>query len=104
MRFGKFKNIFFVILGIIALFVAYSVFMVGDSQDSSAVLVSENERSGRAPSSATELLRVLDDLQKIKLDSRFFIDEAYRSLRDWSVRLVPEPEGRINPFAPFSSK
>ena len=100
MRLGKFKYILFVLVGAVALFVAYSIFVVRDSGES-AVLVSENERTGRVPSSATELLRVLNDLQNITLDPRFFADEAYRSLRDWSVRLVPEPEGRTNPFAPF---
>jgi len=70
MRFGKFKYILFALVGAVALFVAYSIFVVRDSGES-AVLVSENERTGRVPSSATELLRVLNDLQILLLTRAF---------------------------------
>jgi len=49
------------------------------------------------------LLVVLDRIESIKLDEKFFENAAFLSLQDFSVVLTPEPTGRPNPFAPIGS-
>jgi hypothetical protein len=40
-------------------------------------------------------------MKSTKLDSAFFTDPVFLSLKDSSVEIVKEPVGRKNPFAPF---
>lgn len=48
-----------------------------------------------------DLLVVLEKIESIKLDESIFTDPAFVSLQDYSITLVPETAGRINPFAPL---
>lgn len=48
-----------------------------------------------------EIVEILGRLKAIKMDTNFFQNESFNSLIDNSVELVPEPVGRINPFAPL---
>ena len=45
-----------------------------------------------------ELLRMLRNLENIKLDPTIFSDPAFVSLVDYSRPLAPQPQGRNNPF------
>ena len=47
-----------------------------------------------------QILTLLSELQDIELRSEIFESQAYESLVDFSVEIVPEPVGRENPFLP----
>lgn len=56
------------------------------------------------PSVAREFLTLLLSVKNIKLDDTIFSDDAFNSLHDSSITLIPDAtEGRINPFAPIGS-
>lgn len=51
---------------------------------------------------AGEFLTLLLNVKNIKLDDAIFSDNAFISLHDSSIILIPDGnEGRINPFAPL---
>lgn len=94
------KNIFTVVAIVLILFVAYSFFFGGDSEED-ALLIGESSQESKIPQAARDLLAVLKDLQEIKLNIELFQDRAFRELQDFGVQLVSEPQGRTNPFAPL---
>ncbi|MEX0933697.1 MAG: hypothetical protein WD003_00330 [Candidatus Paceibacterota bacterium] len=90
------KNITLVVLLLAGLFVAYS-FFTGDSSDGELL----------SSSSASELTVVdnlfvlLNSLSQLRIDTSIFEKESYRSLKDYTVILGTEPQGRTNPFRPI---
>jgi len=46
-------------------------------------------------------LGLLNQVRSLKIDSAFFTDSTFVSLKDYSVAITPEPVGRPNPFAPL---
>lgn len=55
--------------------------------------------SSNSPASV-EILRALEGLHTVTLDSTVFEDPVFNSLSDFGVVIPPEPVGRRNPFAP----
>jgi len=49
-----------------------------------------------------DLLRALQELRTIKLDTTIFNDQVFRSFIDFGTVLTPQQTGRDNPFAPIS--
>lgn len=67
-------------------------------------ITNEGELSSEDSEIARELLGVLLNVKSIRLEDSIFNDEAFMSLRDSSILLVPDGnEGRPNPFAPIGS-
>ena len=53
---------------------------------------------------AGEFLALLLNVKSIKLNDAIFSDNAFISLHDSSITLIPDgTEGRVNPFAPLGS-
>ncbi|MFA5840691.1 MAG: hypothetical protein WC847_00220 [Candidatus Paceibacterota bacterium] len=53
---------------------------------------------------AKEFLTLLSSVKNIKLDDVIFSDQAFNTLRDSSITLIPDgTEGRPNPFAQFGN-
>ncbi len=50
-----------------------------------------------------DILAILNDLNKIKLDDSIFSDPVFVSLKDYSVTIPKELKGRQNPFLPIGS-
>ncbi len=48
------------------------------------------------------IVATLLTLRAVKLDGTILSDLAFKSLKDFSTEIVPEPIGRDNPFAPLS--
>lgn len=48
-----------------------------------------------------DLVAILFELNAITLNDDIFSDQIFRSLVDFGQELVPEPVGRVNPFAPL---
>ncbi|MBX4206298.1 hypothetical protein KW784_00680 [Candidatus Parcubacteria bacterium] len=57
-----------------------------------------------ASSVGADLIKVSDNISKATLSRDLFSATAYRLLSDFSVPLVPEPSGRLNPFAPIGQE
>lgn len=89
------------VIGILAIaiagFIAYSVFFKG----SDAPPLSQEDVSAAKSAVDQELIALLLTLKTITLDTALFDDPAFKSLKDFSQELVPEPVGRPNPFAPL---
>lgn len=96
--FSKYKGIIIGGVLVIAGFIAYSYFFTGGSQQALTV---ETPSSNAAVDA--DLITLLTTLKSIKLDAAIFSDPAFQSLQDFSQALVPEPIGRVNPFAPLGN-
>jgi hypothetical protein len=107
----KHKNLFlaggiFVLLG-----GGYYIFFGTTTAPNSGSIREAGERFGEVSNGSSaitpqnaqieyELVSELLRLNSIKLDNRIFTDVAFQSLEDFGQELVPEPIGRVNPFAP----
>ena len=105
---SKIKNIL-IFLGIgLALVVVY--FLVFKKAPATPALVSTSlspvATNTVNPTSTVgkDFLNVLLDVKNIQIDDSIFKDQAFISLNDSSILLVPDgTEGRANPFAPLGS-
>lgn len=50
-----------------------------------------------------QILEILLALRAVKLDETIFSSNSFISLKDFSTKIIPEPAGRPDPFAPFDS-
>lgn len=46
-----------------------------------------------------DILALVETLKKITIDKTLFTSDLFLGLKDYSVTLNPEPQGRPNPFA-----
>lgn len=77
---------------------AYDRFIVQDT--SRGVLTAGSGAATNGTSSdVQELLQILRTLRGLSLETDLFQDPAYEGLRDFSVRVSEQPQGRSNPFA-----
>ncbi|MEK9181521.1 MAG: hypothetical protein AAB786_00670 [Patescibacteria group bacterium] len=107
----KIKNIIiFLVIGIILVLVY--IFFIKASPDEDASLVSSlpdsqepmTTISGDTSAIAQEFLALLLNVKNIKLNDAIFSSNAFRSLHDSSIILIPDGnEGRPNPFAPIGT-
>ena len=92
------KVILIIVIIIVVLLAWYSMGGSGNSGGDSLM-------SASAPSSKSvddrDLLKLLTSMRNIHLDGHIFENPAYKSLRDFSRSIVPEPVGRKDPFAPL---
>lgn len=51
-----------------------------------------------------EFLRLLQELDSIKLEPDILADPSFMSLQDFRVEPAPQPVGRQNPFAPAGAR
>ncbi len=114
---SKIKNII-IFLVIAAVFAGiYIYFIKPEPEEESLVSVSpagsrssEGEEGdadilGENAEVANEFLTLLLSVKSIKLDDAIFSDQAFMSLRDSSIELIPDGnEGRPNPFAPIGAE
>lgn len=78
----------------------WSTLSGGGSVKSSSLLTS-TAQSPRAQVDQ-DIIRLLLDMQSIKLDGSVFTTPAFVLLRDFGRDIIPEPVGRQNPFAPVT--
>ncbi len=90
-----------IIIALIVLVVAGIIIYSISSTDANNNLLSANSASTANNVDDRELLKLLTDMQTIRLDGRIFESTAYLSLQDFSRSIVPEPVGREDPFAPL---
>lgn len=81
-------------------FVGYKYLNTGDAASDSDVLIAQNQNQDVVGSDIIAELRLLNSIQ---LDVTIFTSDVFRSLNDFSLEVVPEPQGRVNPFASIGS-
>jgi hypothetical protein len=102
----KFKIIIGVLI-IPIVFFAYSTFFSREDENVKKLSVANTPTQTSvatgvgSPIEGQEILRVLNSLKAVKMDTEFFDDKVFKSLVDFSVELAPQPAGRFNPFAPI---
>ncbi len=93
------KGILIVVIIVIALLVWYSMSNQSDSSSDRILSTTSSEHLV----DDRELLQILTNMEKIRLDGRIFESDVYLSLQDFSRSIVPEPIGRPDPFAPLEA-
>jgi len=92
------KNLTYIAVGIIVLgVVAY--FFIGRSAPEDTITV-----FGDAPTSLaqTTFLNLAAQLDPVSFDATVLSDPRFSALQDIHTSIVPEAQGRIDPFAPLS--
>ncbi len=51
-----------------------------------------------------DLIKIADEISRATLSRELFSNTGFRVLSDFSTPLEPEPQGRVNPFAPFGQE
>jgi hypothetical protein len=95
----KLKKILIIVAIIAIAFVLYRVFF-GRGEEPA---LSSETPSGLPAEGSGDLLSLLLQLKSITLNEAVFADAAFQTLEDFTVKLIPEPIGRKNPFAPIGS-
>ena len=102
---SKFKGLIIGIVLVVLLILGYTQFIAKKSGTSDAPLARVDSTSGSSNpiqgAAGREFVIQLLAIQSIHFNSQFFSDPAYLSLHDFSKPLVPQPVGRLNPFAPI---
>ncbi|MEK7130790.1 MAG: hypothetical protein AAB924_00260, partial [Patescibacteria group bacterium] len=97
------KKIFF---GMIVIFLAGSVYYglkspnTNDAGVTAVESLSANSNTGIADE-GDKIIKIISTLNTIKLNTSFFQEEAFLSLKDLSVHLVEGSMGKSNPFANY---
>jgi hypothetical protein len=99
--FAAHKTVVFIIVGVVlALLAAW--WSLSGSAPSDGVLTAQGAETV-APGSQ-DIVSTLLQLRTVSLSGTIFSDPSFSTLRDFGTQIVPEPVGRPNPFAPFSSR
>ncbi|MFA5841753.1 MAG: hypothetical protein WC835_02200 [Candidatus Paceibacterota bacterium] len=98
---GNLKKILIAVVIIVVLFFVYRFFFAGSGPV--AALKIETAQSSASAQAGKDFLVALLNLQHINLDagSAILEDGDFIRLRDMSVSLPDEPQGRPNPFRPL---
>ena len=96
------KNIVTLVFIVLVVWFAYNFFVKKEVGPPGIIATSaQTEKELRV---VEELLIILRDLQRVRIDTGIFDESAYLRLRDFGVSLVQQPRGRRNPFAPFDEE
>lgn len=96
---SKFAKIAGVAVILLLAILLYSLFNSPKKEETSferTTFVSEE-----AQSEAASLLRLLKNLENLKLDPSLFASPGFVRLEDFSQPIPPQAPGRVNPFAPI---
>jgi hypothetical protein len=92
-----------IIIGVIIvlIFIGYGVFFKGDKKDDTGLVSSAARRTeGQV---GVKILSALSTLETLNLDTKFFSNSMFKSLKNFSKDVQKQPEGRSNPFAPIGT-
>jgi len=92
------KNLFIAIAIIVVAGIAYFYYKGNSSSSSSSTLSVQGPDTTAVGS---QVLTLLNQIRSLQIDSKFFTDPGYQTLRDYSVQIPPVSVGRTNPFAPL---
>ena len=100
MIFQKYKKWIIIAAVLIISFIIYSTFFTGSREDD---LLTSSVQQSSAEIVGSEIINALNQIESLKLDRDIFDDPVYRSLKDKSQDIAPEPIGKPNPFSPIGS-
>jgi hypothetical protein len=95
---GKYKTLIITVVLIAAGAIFYTLYL--KPAGGVEILTSSGENAALAPVE-NDFISMLFELRAVKIDGRIFQDSIFRSLKDYSQDIKPEPVGRRNPFAPI---
>lgn len=98
-------------IAIVAVLTALYIFVFSGGQSAgtdSTLLVSTSTETGNTVTGSDgvtavdtdRILRQLNDLRRIRINTDLFNSQAFLSLVDFSITINPQPIGRDNPFLP----
>lgn len=85
-----------VILIVIGVFVYF--YFAGKPQDSSGLVSQETPEVTEALRDGAEVLMLLNQIEALTIDAKFFQSAVYKSLVDHEVPIYEQPVGKTNPF------
>ncbi len=94
------KTTIITIVSIVAIAGAVYFYFMGHST-ASDVGTLEEQTDPEIQASAARVLVLLNQINSIKIDTKFFSSPEYQTLRDFSIAIPTLPVGRPNPFAPL---
>lgn len=92
------KNILFALALAVILWLGYRIFFAADDVSRTALnagVVTQASLDTQA------FLRTLQQLRDIEFNEQIFSDPRFQSFIDYRQAIIPEPVGRLNPFAPI---
>jgi hypothetical protein len=89
------KNLLIALVLSLVLFMGYIVFLRDGAGDD------ERFFSEQAALESENILSMLNEIKRTKVDASLFSNPLFLSLRDFRIDLGSEPTGRTNPFAPI---
>ena len=89
-----------IVLGILVLLVGAGGWYAL-SGDSSPPPILETQEFAATNEAEKDLVATLLQLRAVSLSGTLFSDPAFQSLKDFGSQVLPEPVGRLNPFAPI---
>jgi len=98
---NKYKNIIIIAVIIGLALIAYSFLKPADTPES---LLQVTERQNGTQALGDEITDAINQINSLKLDNSIFKDPIMSKLIDHGTKFKSEPVGRIDPFAPITSK
>ncbi len=94
------RNIILIIVAIIILGFAFNYLFNQSPNTSSSLSVMASSAQN---ADTKNILVLLSEMNLVKLDNTIFNGQVFKYLKDTSFTLIPQPVGRLNPFAPISA-
>ncbi len=92
-----------IVIVILALLVYFYYKGSSNVNPESSVSVEIASQSAEARASTERVIQLLNIINSLKIDTKFFEGSVYKSLVDYTIPVQPQPIGRTNPFAPIGS-
>ncbi|TSC86148.1 MAG: hypothetical protein G01um10148_654 [Parcubacteria group bacterium Gr01-1014_8] len=92
-----------IVIGGLAIIVGVGAWfgLSGDSSSPDLLVTEDFTTAGTA--SDKDLVATLLQLRAVALEGSIFSDPAFQTLQDFGSQIIPEPVGRLNPFAPLNA-
>ena len=91
------KTIGVIILLLGIAYYAYMTFVQAPPVDKSAT-------DGSTPPVGQDILDLVASFESVSIDPAVFDSPLFKNLKDFTTVLLPEPQGRVNPFAPIGTE
>lgn len=92
-----------IVLLLLASFFAYDRLVARNVRAADSNLVSSADQVEPKSPFNPEQMAMLGRIEGLKIDGSIFQDQSFKSLKDLTVELAPQPVGRPNPFAPLGA-
>jgi hypothetical protein len=91
------KLTYIILFVVVAAAMLYYFYFAGTTSPESLTL---QEVSLQNQAAGIRVLNLLNEINSLRIDNVFFNEQAYKTLRDYTVDIPALPVGRPNPFSP----